>query len=582
WLSPVNFYSKQKDTLNARLEATGLWILRSPKFESWLNGSKRVLFCPGIPGSGKTVLASIVIEHIQMLSDEAPSVGLAWAYCDYKQRKVQTLQNLLGSLIEQLVHTSAARGQPQAWKAVENLWRNSYQNTAASIKELSKLLADQVRSFRRAYIILDALDECDQENLTRDDLLEILQALPPNVHLFLTSRDIPSIESSIENALRLEIWAREEDVDKYVADRIKRDRYLGKHCQADAALEQKIKHTLKNSSGGMFLLARLHMDLLERKAKRSRWAVNEAITELPKTLDQTYGDALLRIRTQHPEDVELALRALQWVYFAREPLSLKDFQYAMVIVAGDTDIQQDRVDEPEYVISACAGLIQLDREAQVVRPVHETAQAYFDGKPQEASAAHSDIAATCLTYLLSTTRAWSYLSEQPFARYASTYAIMHTQRAGEAKPWDLLLRLCLEDVQQTPAEIRNVAFGPKLTAFLLVQSEEAFNIGRIGNMGPLQFAAYYGLNEMLSKLLNAGIGANMSDYNRHTPLHVAVWAGNEEAVRILLDSGASVNASSEIETREFYPNYYRSTPLSEAWHRKHSSIYDLLLSRGGS
>ena len=48
WLSPLEFFSKQKDALSRRQEGTGRWLLESIEFRSWLNTARRVLWCPGI------------------------------------------------------------------------------------------------------------------------------------------------------------------------------------------------------------------------------------------------------------------------------------------------------------------------------------------------------------------------------------------------------------------------------------------------------------------------------------------------------------------------------------------------------
>jgi hypothetical protein len=251
WLSPINCYNKQNDVLRTRLEGTCLWLLDSPEFKAWTSGTNRTLFCQGIPGSGKTVLASIVVQHIQAISELDSTLGLAWIYGDYKQHKSQTLSSLLGSLIAQLVRRRAARGDPEAWKGVEDLNRACQRNASASANDLSKLLAEGGRHFRRVCIIIDALDECGEDELAREDLLEAVQALPPGAQLFLTSRFIPKIELSVENPLRMEIWARQEDVGSYVVSRINSDRYLRKHCTTDAHLLEEIKRALIDHSGGM-------------------------------------------------------------------------------------------------------------------------------------------------------------------------------------------------------------------------------------------------------------------------------------------------------------------------------------------
>jgi hypothetical protein len=48
WLSPLNFWSKQNDVFNTRLEGTGEWLLEHDKFKEWLSGTYRTLWCPGM------------------------------------------------------------------------------------------------------------------------------------------------------------------------------------------------------------------------------------------------------------------------------------------------------------------------------------------------------------------------------------------------------------------------------------------------------------------------------------------------------------------------------------------------------
>ena len=54
WLTPLNFDDYQNDLLVRRQEGTGLWFLNSEEFMQWMNEPNQTLFCPGIPGAGKT------------------------------------------------------------------------------------------------------------------------------------------------------------------------------------------------------------------------------------------------------------------------------------------------------------------------------------------------------------------------------------------------------------------------------------------------------------------------------------------------------------------------------------------------
>jgi hypothetical protein len=40
-----------------------VWLLDSDEFQKWLKQSGQTMFCPGILGVGKTILASIVVDR---------------------------------------------------------------------------------------------------------------------------------------------------------------------------------------------------------------------------------------------------------------------------------------------------------------------------------------------------------------------------------------------------------------------------------------------------------------------------------------------------------------------------------------
>jgi hypothetical protein len=48
WLSPLNFSTKQSDFFRRRQEGTGEWLLEDDVFKKWLDGTERILWCPGL------------------------------------------------------------------------------------------------------------------------------------------------------------------------------------------------------------------------------------------------------------------------------------------------------------------------------------------------------------------------------------------------------------------------------------------------------------------------------------------------------------------------------------------------------
>ena len=64
WLSPTDFTAQQHDIITRRQEGTGQWFLDSPEFKRWLQGSDKMLFCPGMPIAGKTMQSSTSMQGV--------------------------------------------------------------------------------------------------------------------------------------------------------------------------------------------------------------------------------------------------------------------------------------------------------------------------------------------------------------------------------------------------------------------------------------------------------------------------------------------------------------------------------------
>src|ERR1700712_1045056 len=101
WLSPSDFAAQQHDFISRKEEGTGQWFLDSAEFKAWQQGPEKTLFCPGIPGAGKTMIAAIAIDHLYKRS-RSEEIGVAYLFCNYKAQQVQTSTALLAVVLKQL------------------------------------------------------------------------------------------------------------------------------------------------------------------------------------------------------------------------------------------------------------------------------------------------------------------------------------------------------------------------------------------------------------------------------------------------------------------------------------------------
>lgn len=72
--------------------------------------------------------------------------------------------------------------------------------------------------------------------------------------------------------------------------------------------------------------------------------------------------------------------------------------------------------------------------------------------------------------------------------------------------------------------------------------QELYVVGLLSSATPLHLATWAGKDDAASKLLEYGADVNISDANGWTPLHHAAQKGNSKTVKLLLDEGADTNA----------------------------------------
>jgi hypothetical protein len=159
----------------------------------------------------------------------------------------QRIEELIGSLIQQLL-----LGQPTIPKDVHDLYASHHRsNTQPDLSELSKLLHSSVEAFSNVYIIVDALDECDEGGKRRSQLLSYLLSLDSRVRLFFTSRPLGDVEDLLPSAVRFKIRAQDPDMHKYITAQIDREPNLARLCKKNEDLRDEISQKIIAKADGM-------------------------------------------------------------------------------------------------------------------------------------------------------------------------------------------------------------------------------------------------------------------------------------------------------------------------------------------
>ncbi|KAH7150299.1 hypothetical protein B0J13DRAFT_549886 [Dactylonectria estremocensis] len=285
---------------------TGNWMFRSEEWKSWIKCKTRCLWIHGVPGAGKTILASHLIDAMQNSRGSKFSTqkhAFVYYYCYFGHNQNEAAPFLKWTL------NQICRQADLVPLYVHQLYKRGGE---PSLAELLRSLEEISEQFDGIYLVVDAIDE----SMERADLLAVLRDLVTdarfhNIHLTATSREYVDIEKmmdEISTPISMRNSLLDEDIRLYVKSRVQRHPRLSlwpSHLRAEVcdALSKKAK--------GMFRWVVCQIDVLQRLRPDST-IIRDALANLPKTLDETYERLFLQI----PEEGRIFVHhALKWIYY---------------------------------------------------------------------------------------------------------------------------------------------------------------------------------------------------------------------------------------------------------------------------
>lgn len=250
WLSPIDFRSRQQEILKGAQAGTRQWLFDSEKFQNWMNVDRGTLWCPGIPGAGKTVTSSLIIDYLQSKyrssDNKTRDIAVLCLLCNYRDRAGQSAEIFMANLLKQVVQQKKAFSPELKDLYIER------EKSRPTFDKLARLFSHEMKYFSKVFVVIDALDETTEHEDVRRLMLSELQALP--INLLITSRYEKSIEQRLGEAERLEIWATAADVQTYIKARIPCETLLARHIQADPSLEKTVVDKIVEKSQGMYVV----------------------------------------------------------------------------------------------------------------------------------------------------------------------------------------------------------------------------------------------------------------------------------------------------------------------------------------
>lgn len=219
-ISTIPYPTHHKVASQGRLVGSGQWLLEKHVYISWrASSSSSILWLHGIPGSGKTKLASLVVDDLK------GTEHIAFFYCMRSPSEpLRALcQSILASIVRQLASVDPTK---PLLSPVVSQYQSAldgyigFEDQSWTVDDCRRVLLELLDAYPAVTVVIDALDEVDDEN--RQELMEVLDGLLQEstslVKIFISSRDNPDIALAMEGSrdVYIETGDNAEDIKAFM------------------------------------------------------------------------------------------------------------------------------------------------------------------------------------------------------------------------------------------------------------------------------------------------------------------------------------------------------------------------------
>ena len=328
-------------------------------------------------------------------------------------------------------------------------------------------------------------------------------------------------------------------------------------------------------------------------------ALRKTLSDLPKTLDETYNRILRDLVSA--QQLENAVKVLQWLCFSHRPMRLTEIVEILAIETGDQGgfDPEERLPDPMDIMVVCSSLISFNqRESDKHFDINfvpmigrsedadmiQLQLAHFSVKEFllsdrcafsshfRSQICHSVVAESCLRYLLHVFQEAPITKElvmrNPLTLYAAAQWWRHLQAISgriDEIILDLTSRLLTEENGFLLSWVW--LYDMDRPWRTLDPRRKAEDVAQ-----PIYYAAQIGVPVVVGKILGRNTNANSRGGFYGNALEAASYFGHERVVQMLLDAGANVQAKG---------GFYGSA-LAAASSGGHERIVQMLLDAGAN
>ncbi|KAK2056198.1 hypothetical protein LY76DRAFT_647808 [Colletotrichum caudatum] len=286
----IDFRRDQTCNRQAHQPGTCEWILEDPRFVKWRDSKHQsVLWYNAPPGSGKTVLTSTIIDHLQERGEK-----VAYFFFSYNDNLRKHGINGFSCLIIQLLYVLISHVSQSFFSIC--LEEMKLQPKGLASAGLAARLISELTKSNNIYVVVDGLDECVDMDLPtasllrKHDMLEDLEDMVRGAKvpfgggrwLFTSRKQHSKIDLSMQRIAAIEIEADTAliagDIQTYLSANIHDVELAKKYAQTEAS----------------FLYAGLLCHALSGKKVVSLSDVEDEL-HFPKSLNGYFNRSLERI-----------------------------------------------------------------------------------------------------------------------------------------------------------------------------------------------------------------------------------------------------------------------------------------------
>ncbi|XDG07697.1 hypothetical protein ABKA04_007312 [Annulohypoxylon sp. FPYF3050] len=367
----------------------GKWIYNDLRFQAWFNNDiigHSVLYVNGIPGAGKTILMSTVIEKLlESRNLTVKKSCVAYFYFKYKQPGKRSFSDLLRAILDQLIDQDPDMSD-HLFDEISILEGTR----APSAEILMKLIKAVLESYHISYIVLDGLDECDKKEAKKsvEWFLSLMNSGSRESSatlriLFCGQRD-GILDKLLENqpSISVEASGHVEDIRRYCRKRCER---IQEKFDISVAMKEDIFSRVMDGAQGMFLYARVVLENLLNQTRLAGLKQEMEPSTFPRGIEKAYERVAVRIFEQPSSDTyepqKNAVKILGWITCARRQLRWREVQSIFCI---DPDKGAVNYEDGRLRVACkdlCGSLVDVhyatERKAgpeDILKLVHETAR----------------------------------------------------------------------------------------------------------------------------------------------------------------------------------------------------------------